>query len=98
MSETTKADECKKLLDSKWGIVLFKNELGTYAAVALRDGKMAELLGLLDRVDPDPDCEDFRMMMKDGYCITDRWEPSQALYALTEKVFGNIVVTKPESK
>jgi hypothetical protein len=40
MSNTPKlADECKKLLDNKWGITLFKNDLGTYTAVASRPGQ-----------------------------------------------------------
>lgn len=37
MSDTPKlADECKKLLDNDWTITLYRNELGSYSAVASR--------------------------------------------------------------
>jgi hypothetical protein len=29
------ADECKKLLDNGWGVVLYKNDLGSYTAIAV---------------------------------------------------------------
>lgn len=73
MSDTPKnADECKKLLDNGWDIHLFKNDLGSYTALAFRKGDH-------DTWDDPPE-----------NCITDDFEPSQALYRLTEKVFGNI--------
>jgi hypothetical protein len=76
MSNTPKlADECKKLLDNKWCIMLFKNELGTYTAVACKPGQ-----SVFDAMEVDSQ-------------ITDDFEPSQALYRLTEKVYGRIVMT-----
>ena len=66
MSDTPKlADECMKLLDNGWVILLSKNRLGTYTATAKRSGAAS-------RFD------------------TDDFTPSQALYRLTEKVFGRI--------
>lgn len=72
MSDTPKlADECKKLLDNAWAIVLFKNDLGSYTAAAYTN---------LDLTD------------QESIEITDDFEPSQALYRLTEKVIlGRIV-------
>lgn len=40
--KTPPADGCQKLLDNKWGIVMFKNDLGSYTAVAYRDGQSIE--------------------------------------------------------
>lgn len=71
------ADACIKLLDNGWNVILFKNGLGTYSAVATRR--------------PIPE-----RVIERGV-ITDRIEPSAALYALTEKaLFGRIVATKRE--
>lgn len=70
MSDTPKLpDECKKILDNGWQIVLWKNPLGSYSAEATRGTCEA-------------DCEIIE---------TDDFEPLQALYRLTEKMFGNIV-------
>lgn len=32
------ADDCMKLLDAGWGILLYRNDLGSYTAEARRDG------------------------------------------------------------
>lgn len=77
MSE--RADDCKKLLDNGAYVVLYRNGLGSYTAVCLREGLAGEVQDVIDRT---PD---------DGPHITDDWEPSKALYRLTEKQFGNIV-------
>lgn len=70
MSDTPKlADECKKLLDNGFEIVLFRNELGSYTAFAVSAGEAG---GLSEHVN--------------DKCITDDFEPSQALYRLTEKM------------
>jgi hypothetical protein len=74
MSNTPQlADEAKKLLDNKWTITLFKNDLGTYTAIASKPGEH-----IADAQENDSQ-------------ITDDFEPSQALYRLTEKVYGRIV-------
>lgn len=81
MSNTPKlADECKKLLDNGWGITLFKNDLGTYTAIATQEGQ-----GIYEAQEIDNQ-------------ITDDFEPSQALYRLTEKVLGRIVITTIDQK
>ena len=73
MSDTPKhVDDCKKLLDNGWTVALFKNDLGSYTAVAARDWQTIE------------------EAMEIESQVTDDFEPSQALYRLTEKVFGNI--------
>lgn len=59
------ADECKKILDNGWQVLLFANALGSYTATA-RNPHGKEI-------------------------TTDDFEPSAALYRLTEKVFGRIV-------
>lgn len=77
MSDTPRnADECKKLLDNGWSVVLFKNGLGSYTAVAVPKAKQQRLL----RAIPRPEKR-----------LTDDFEPSQVLYRVTEKVLGNIV-------
>lgn len=76
MSDTPKlADESKRLLDNGWRITLFKNDLGSYTARA------SKFVGDTDECDDD----------EAQTIITDDFEPSQALYRLTEKVYGNIV-------
>jgi hypothetical protein len=75
VSDTPKlADESKKLLDNGWRVTLFKNQLGSYSAKARKVTGVDQYTGKL----------------KYQTCITDDFEPSQALYRLTEKVFGNI--------
>jgi hypothetical protein len=75
MSDTPKlADECKKLLDNGWQILLFRNELGSYTAEASKPALATE-------VDEVEECH-----------LTDDFEPSQALYRLTEKVLTGRVV------
>lgn len=92
MSDTPKlADESKKLLDSGWAIVLYKNALGDYSGVAISQEKCGPLMEAIAEADPDRDCETDGMAVEDGYCDTSDFEPSQVLYRLTEKVFGNIV-------
>ena len=63
------ADECKKLLDNGWHIMLFRNRLGSYTARAITMERITKHKASID---------------------TDDFEPSQALYRLTEKVFGRI--------
>lgn len=71
MSDTPKlADECQRLLDNGWIIILFRSELGSYTAAAYPPEVEIELEG--------------------DATITDDFLPSQALYRLTEKVFGEI--------
>lgn len=91
MSNTPKLpDECKKLLDAGWRIVLYKNQLGSYTAVGVSAESAGPIIDALEVVDPDPECKTIGRL-HEGYCITDDFEPSQVLYRLTEKVFGNIV-------
>lgn len=94
MSDTPKlADESKKLLDSGWTICLYRNGLGSFTAVALSGSAAAEVGAAIERAVEDYDDEsgvgriDF---VREGVCLTDDFEPSQVLYRLTEKVFGNI--------
>lgn len=80
MSDTPKlADECKKLLDNGATVVLFHNSLGSYTAAALYKSRAANVQYIIEG------------MPNDSPYSTDDFEPSQALYRLTEKVFGNIV-------
>lgn len=73
MSNTPKLpDECKRLLDNGWNVLLFRNELTSYTAVAFQDGQAIEEAMEIERQ------------------ITDDFEPSQALYRLSEKMIGNI--------
>lgn len=77
MSDTpTLADECKKLLDNGWEILLFRNQLGSYTARTRvqtynrkRNPKKPTIYKVFE---------------------TDDFEPSQALYRLAEKVYGKI--------
>lgn len=88
MSNTPKlADECKKLLDNGWQILLFKNELGSYTAHGVRPGRDLEQ----EEIDAAWDHGELPSDARSESYITDDFEPSQALYRLTEKVFGNIV-------
>lgn len=75
MSDTPKAaDEVKKLLDNDWTVLLYKNQLGSYTAVALKPG------------------DDLDDLPADSNQITDDFEPSQALYRLTEKCLTGRIV------
>ncbi len=78
MSDTPKsADECKKLLDNGWGIAMFRNDLGSYTAVAVTPRE----------------CNAFDSFIVDNDAhLTDDFEPSQALYRLTEKVLCDNIV------
>ena len=78
MSDTPKlADESKRMLDNGVYLVMFRNQMGTYTACALR-GYRAEKVQRIVNV------------LEDGPNITDDFEPSQALYRLAEKQIGNI--------
>ena len=80
MSNTPKLpDECKRLLDNGAYVVLYRNGLGSYTAVALRGELAAEVQAVIDQTEDT------------GPHITDDWEPSQALYRLSEKAIGNII-------
>lgn len=73
MSDTPDSpNDCMKLLDADWRILLFKNDMGSYSAVALKPG------------------QDLMEAMEHENQITDDFTPTQALYRLTEKVFGRI--------
>jgi len=79
MSQTLHlADESKKLLDNGYAILLYRNMLDSYTGVVFQSGPMSEVLGNA-------------IEETDEARITDDFEPSQVLYRLTEKVFGNIV-------
>lgn len=73
------ADECKKLLDNQWSIIIYANALGSYTAMATK----APLVNVIDEFEE-------RTGLK-TCVLTDDFEPSAALYRLTEKVFGNVV-------
>lgn len=91
MSDTPKlADECKRLLDNGWLIQLYKNHLGSYTAVALSATAARKMQACLDELELEEDEDEVFAIMR-GRFETDDFEPSQALYRLTEKVFGNIV-------
>jgi len=78
MSDTPKrADDAMKVLDNGWGIVLFKNGLGSYTAVAVElvEGEEAGSHQLTQLADSDG-----------RTVITDDFTPSQVLYRLAEKV------------
>lgn len=74
------SDECKRLLDNGWAIVLFKSELGDYSAAAIgrstnADKRARKVIGLAVEAMPESQ-------------ITSDFEPSKSLAALPEKVFG----------
>lgn len=76
MSDTPNAaDDCMKLLDAGFTVVMFKNELGCYTAVGISKEDHAEV-GLDFGVE-EAMCHDRE---------TDDFTPSQALYRLTEKL------------
>lgn len=79
MSDTKKLpDECKRLLDNGWMIVLFGRQLGSYTAVALTYTNESRAIKAVERTMRDiPENQ-----------ITDDFEPSQALTRLSAKVFG----------
>lgn len=77
MSDTpNNADACVKLLDNGWVVRLFRNWLGSYTAVTSSPSSPSSL---------NPDGETVHKTFE-----TDDFTPAQALYRLTEKVFGNI--------
>lgn len=81
MSDTPKLpDECKRLLDNDWMVVLYKSEMQDYAAVALNPRQYEQLRAMkaVNRA---------IRTIPDGQLTSD-FEPSQALTRLTEKVFG----------
>jgi hypothetical protein len=79
-------DDAMKLLDSGAYIVLYRNGLGSYTGVLLRDGNSGEVQGVIDRLDDN------------GPHITDDWTPSKVLYRLTEKAVFNRIVGAPKSE
>lgn len=81
MSDTPKLpDECKRLLDNDWMIVLYKSEMHDYTAVALsrRQPEESWAMKAVNRA--------IRTVPENQ--LTGDFEPSQALTRLTEKVFG----------
>lgn len=85
MSDTPKLpDECKRLLDNGWMIVLFGSQLGSYTAVALNYANETRAINAVDRA--------IRTIPENQ--ITDDFEPSQALTRLSAKVFG-LPLTSP---
>lgn len=81
MSTTPKlADECKRLLDNGWMIVLVKSPLSDYTAMAIGPGSDDELRAIkaVNRA--------LRTIPSSQF--TGDFEPSQALTTLPEKVFG----------
>jgi hypothetical protein len=95
MSATAKsADDVMKLLDGGQTVVLRKNGLGTYTAVAVKASSPAacELSDAIDKAvgwdgdsgDENGDDRDFGDPMP-GVVETDDFTPSQALYRVTEK-------------
>ena len=81
MSTTPKLpDECKRLLDNGWMIVLVKGALTDYTAMAIGRESANEVRArrAVNRaLQTIPDRQ-----------LTSDFEPSQALTRLTEKVFG----------
>lgn len=76
MSDTPKAaDDCMKLLDQGYAIVMFKNQLVTYTAVGIPEQER-------NKVGLDQAIETALFHHRE----TDDFTPSQALYRLTEKL------------
>lgn len=73
------ADESKKLLDNGWSIIIYTNAMGSYTAMATKT-PLSDVIHQFEK----------KTGLKTSV-ITDDFEPSAALYRLTEKVFGNIV-------
>jgi hypothetical protein len=73
------ADECAKLLDNGWSIVMYRNALGSYTAIATKT-PLSDVIHQFEE----------RTGLKTSE-MTDDFGPAAALYRLTEKVFGNIV-------
>ncbi len=67
-------DDCAKLLDNGHCILMFRNELGSYTAIAVHMDSVAD--GELG----------FVVSGADEQHTTDDFTPSKALYRLTEKV------------
>ena len=88
MSNTpNRPDESKRLLDNNWVVVLFRNDLGSYTAVAIGAKRVEERLvsrAVAHALRDIPDNQ-----------ITDDFEPGQALTRLAAKVVG-IAVDKKE--
>jgi hypothetical protein len=81
MSSTPKIpDECKRLLDNGWVIVLVKSDLGDYTAMAIGSKSEEENRAVrsINRA----------MKSVPESQLTGDFEPSQALTRLPEKVFG----------
>lgn len=81
MSTTPKLpDECKRLLDNGWMIVLVKSELSDYTAMAIgpRSDDEVRAIRAVNRALKTIPVNQF----------TGDFEPSQALTMLPEKVFG----------
>lgn len=84
-------DDTKKLLDNKRCILLFRNEMGSYTAVA---GKSPhEIIGLLEAAD---EVENATGDPRDCSWITDDFTPSKALCRLTEKLTTGRIVGADE--
>jgi len=81
MSETgpNKVDDCMKLLDNGYVILLFSNGIGSYTAVAVNADEADGIMPC--------HCDDF-----DEWRITDDFTPSKALYRLVEKATTGRIV------
>ena len=91
MSDTPKLpDECKRLLDNGWMIVLLKGPIGDYTAAAISHRSIEEnraIMAVNKAIREIPDNQ-----------LTGDFEPSQALTRLTEKVFGCNVAGSPRAE
>lgn len=78
MSELTPGDDVQKLLDRGYVIVMFKNGLGSFTAVAFTtaDEMSARIVRRVSKID-----DDSRM-------LTDDFTPDKALRRLTDKMLG----------
>lgn len=89
MSETNKADECKRLLDNGWLIQLHRNARGHYEATALSKTATGKLQEALNSANLETD-DAGKLAFEREVVSTEGTEPSSALYWVTEKVFGNL--------
>lgn len=81
MSKTPKLpDECKRLLDNGWMVILVKSELSDYTAMAIapRSDEEIRAIKAVNRA--------LKTIPENQF--TGDFEPSQALTTLPEKVFG----------
>lgn len=77
MSDTpSNADECQRLLDAGYTVVLFANKMGSISAVAVPDA-----YGVGPNYADEADENNF----------TDDFTPSQALYRLTKKALDGVI-------